>query len=73
MKYYKCDQCKKLVEYDPPKIMLSGYYPTNAAGILIPESCREFHFCSHGCFVAYMRWAVTKESPCTPTPPMAKL
>lgn len=66
MKLYKCDQCKTVFDFPDPKIYLKGYYPRNAAGILIPENCREFEFCTHDCFVAYMRWAITKE-PCVPS------
>lgn len=58
---YKCDQCQ--LEYKTKhKINLFGYYPNQASGILIPESCREFNFCSSRCFLIWMKAAIEKDS-----------
>jgi hypothetical protein len=52
MIYCVCDlkECGKKCE---PIIELQGYYPA-------PRGWR-FHFCSHDCFVAWMRWALEHE------------
>lgn len=61
VRIYRCDICKKDVFDEPLQITLTGYYPRDAGGILIPENCRKFEFCSHDCFVAYMKWALKNE------------
>lgn len=60
MKYFVCDECldEKTGEL---QIHLKGYFPTGRAGILLPESFKELDFCSHDCFVEYMREALTQE------------
>lgn len=45
----------------PLQIQLSGYYPNNASGLLLPETAKEFQFCSHACFVKWMSWALAHE------------
>jgi hypothetical protein len=62
MTTHRCDLkgCGK-EESNPLQIKISGYYPNNASGILIPETAREFDFCSHKCFVKWMRWAMEWE------------
>lgn len=64
-----CDQtgCDKGFQNDKPAVELNGYYPSNAAGILIPENCRRFQFCSAECFLVWMRWAMIKETRCAQT------
>ena len=61
MTIHRCDQCEKNSN-EPYKHQILGYYPANASGILLPETYREFQFCSHNCMVDWMRWAITKES-----------
>jgi hypothetical protein len=41
----------------PLPILVRGYHPQKAAGILLPERLQEHHFCSSECFVRWMRWA----------------
>lgn len=53
---YVCNQCgsiNELIRYEFPKIELKGFYPHTLGGILIPDNCREFHFCEHKCFVKW--------------------
>lgn len=60
MKQVTCDECLKESGSDM-QIHLRGYYPTNRAGILLSESFKELDFCSHGCFVQWMRGALKHE------------
>ncbi len=62
MTYHKCDRkgCGK-ESTTPLQISLRGYYPQKAGGILLPENFLEHDFCSHECFVEWMRWAMKNE------------
>jgi hypothetical protein len=64
MKFYRCDrkECGK-VQSSPLQIELRGYYPNNAGGILLPEPLRLHQFCSHACFVQWIKWAMDHEEP----------
>lgn len=63
MTCWKCDrkECGK-EQSSPLQIELRGYYPSQAGGILLPESLKTHHFCSHACFVEWMKWALKHEA-----------
>lgn len=66
MKLIRCDRkgCGKEWRDEPDHgVFLKGYHPDKAGGILLPENFKTKDFCSHECFVEYMRWALTKEGP----------
>lgn len=63
MTYHVCDlpECGERRE-DPLQISVTGYWPHRASGIMMPEHFKHREFCSHACFVKWMRWAVNKEA-----------
>jgi len=62
MTVYRCDRKECGKETDGPlPVELRGYYPNKASGIMLPEQVRCFQFCSHDCFVKWMRQALLKE------------
>lgn len=54
MRNYTCDRegCDKSERFELP-IQIKGYYPYKG-GILIPDNCRRFDFCSKECFEGWM-------------------
>lgn len=53
-KLYRCGWCENLAQW-PPRVKLTGFVPTNAAGILLPM--RRRYFCSVEHFWAWVaRW-----------------
>lgn len=63
---YKCDLNGCGVSSPTPMpIELRGYYPGRAGGILIPDHLRLHQFCSHECFVKWLKWAMALERDAT--------
>lgn len=62
MIFYKCNSpsCRNRSD-DPMDIKLTGYFPNNAFSDYIGSKMPDLHFCSHGCFVKFMVYALSKE------------
>jgi len=54
---YRCDFCDS-ESASEPKIKLKGFTDHKEAQILLPEQFQERHFCSRGCFIAYIERAI---------------